>query len=112
MNNFFLSPAQRLFSIVGAIAITTTLFFSAAASAQTGGRYYQATLTAPTDATRAVAGAVAWNCNGTTCSAPRGTSRPAIMCARFVREVGTVTNFVSNGQALDAQELARCNAAA
>ena len=112
MNNFFLSPAQRLFSILGAILITTTLFFGVAASAQTNGRYYQATLASPTDITRAVAGAVAWNCNGTTCTASRGTSRPAIMCARFVREVGAVTNFVANGQALDSQALARCNAAA
>ncbi len=108
-----LSPAQRLFSFACAVVIAVTLFGGTAVSAQgRGGAYYTATLATAPDAPRAIAGSLVWNCSGTTCSAPRGTSRPAIVCARLVRELGPVTAFVANGQALVGADLERCNAAA
>lgn len=113
MNALRLSPAQRFSSFGAAVLIATSLLGGAAADAQPrSGGFYSATLAAPTDATRAIAGGVVWNCAGTDCTAPRGTSRPAVMCARLAREVGTVSAFTANGEALDAAALERCNAAA
>lgn len=113
MSNTFISPAQRLTAIIGAMLVTASLFTGAAADAQTrSGPFYEATLAAPTTATRAIAGSVLWSCAQTSCVAARGTSRPSIMCARLVREVGAVTAFVAGGQSLSDEDLARCNAAA
>ena len=113
MNALRLSPLQHVASFAGAVLIAATLLVGAEAQAQPrSGSFYSATLTVPADAARAVAGGVVWNCAGTDCSAPRGTSRPAVMCARLVREVGQVSSFVANGEALDAAGLERCNAAA
>lgn len=113
MTNHFLSMGQRLFAVTGAVLIATTLFASAAANAQPrGGAFYRATLATAATTDRAVAGSVVWRCGDTVCTAPRGTSRPTIMCARLAREVGTLTSFVAGDQTLTAEELARCNATA
>lgn len=113
MNALRLSPMQRLGSFAGAVLVATTLLSGAAADAQPrGSAFYNATLAAPAEAPRAIAGGVVWNCSGADCTAPRGTSRPTVMCARLVREVGAVTAFVADGAALDAAALERCNAAA
>lgn len=113
MNSLRLSTAQRFGSFGAAVLIATTLLSGAAADAQPrSGSFYSATLTAPAEAPRAIAGGVVWTCAGTDCSAPRGTSRPGVMCARLVREVGTVSSFTADGVALDAAALERCNAAA
>lgn len=113
MHNHFLNISQRIMAVTGAVLIATTLFAGAAANAQQArGGYYRATLAAAATADRAIAGSVVWRCNDTSCTAPRGDSRPAIMCARLVREVGTVTAFAAGDRALTAEELARCNLAA
>ena len=114
MNLIRLSPAQHLLSLGGAIAIAVTLFAGAAANAQprSAASYYSATLTTPAAHARAVAGGIVWNCAGTECSAPRGTSRPAVVCARMAREFGAVSTFVADGRPLETADLERCNAAA
>ncbi len=114
MNLIRLSPMQHLLSLSGAVAIAVTLFAGAAAHAQprNASSYYSATLAAPAAQSRAVAGGIVWNCVGTDCSASRGTSRPAIVCARMAREFGAVSTFVADGRPLEAADLARCNAAA
>ena len=112
MTTLQLSPFQRLLSLTTAIVIALTLFVGAAAHAQTTrAGFYQADLVAAAHDAHAVAGDVLWSCDGTSCTAPRGTSRPAIICARFVRHFGQVSRFVANGEALDAAALAHCNAA-
>jgi hypothetical protein len=73
------------------------------------GPFYRAELAAPAHDSHEIAGGVAWNCNDTTCAAPRGTSRPVIMCARLAKEVGTVTRFTVDGEDLAPEVLARCN---
>jgi hypothetical protein len=113
MKTLHLSLAQRAFSFAAAVIIALAMFGGPAVTAQArSGSFYTATLATAVDTQRAVAGSLVWNCTGTTCVAPRGTSRPAIVCARFVREVGRVTGFTANGEALDAAALERCNAAA
>lgn len=114
MSTLRLSPLQHFVSLFAALFIAATLFTGAAVNAQTrtNGPTYRAELVQPASATRIITGTVLWSCTGTTCTAARATSRPAIVCARFVREVGAVASFAVNGTAMAAEDLARCNAAA
>ena len=102
----------RPLAIVAALA-WTTLSIGAAVSptpAQAAeGAYYRAQLSAPAAKTSAVAGGLVWKCAETNCAAPKGTSRPAIVCARLVKEVGPVSSFIADGKALEGEALARCN---
>lgn len=96
-----------------AIALAYTgLSFGVATStplAAQGGAYYTATLAETAEDSRAVAGGVAWTCQGTTCVANKGTSRPSRVCRGLAKEVGTITAFVADGEALAEDELASCN---
>ena len=74
-----------------------------------GGAYYTATLAQPADENRTVAGGVAWSCEGTTCVANRGTSRPSRVCRGLAREFGEITEFKADGEELADERLARCN---
>jgi len=112
MNTLRLSPLQHVASFAGAVFIVASLFVGASAIAQPRAGFYNATLSAAAAENHAVAGGVIWSCEGADCSAPRGTSRPGVMCARLVRELGPVANFSANGEALDAAALERCNASA
>ena len=106
MAKLTLSPLTSLFSLAGT-ALIGALAVSPASAA--GGTYYSAELAQPASAGRFVARDVVWLCDGASCSAARGTSRPAIMCAALVKKSGPVTGFIANGKALDTDELARCN---
>jgi hypothetical protein len=66
-------------------------------------------LTAPASNGHAVVGGLVWKCADTACAAPKGTSRPAVVCARLAKEVGQVSTFTAGGKALEAEDLARCN---
>jgi hypothetical protein len=114
MSPIRLSPLQHLISFAGAIGIATALLAGAAASAQTNGNgpAYRAELVQPAANAQVLASGVVWRCEGTSCTAARATSRPAIVCARLAREAGPVASFAVAGQALPAEQLARCNAAA
>jgi len=94
-------PSLAGAALIGALAI--------APATASGGAFYSAELAKAAPASRFVARDVIWLCEGTACSAARGTSRPAIMCAALVKKMGPVTGFVVNGKALAADELARCN---
>ena len=55
----------------------------------------------------------AWRCSGDTCRATGGESqRPLRACRRVVAELGAVTAFTWQGQALSADDIAQCNTAA
>lgn len=74
--------------------------------------YYSVTLTNALAAPRElVVGDILWHCGGTSCSAPRDTSRPAITCARLVKAVGPVTRFAMPNAELAGDDLAKCNGA-
>ncbi|GMM92221.1 hypothetical protein [Qipengyuania sp. MTN3-11] len=101
---------------IGAISLAlswTALSFGAAitpAPAQAAdGPHYLVELTAPAKDTRAIAGGVAWKCEGRTCVAGKSTSRPLRVCRELQREVGTIATFTAKGEALAAEDLARCN---
>lgn len=100
-------------ALVLALAYTALTFGATiaptAAEARASGPYYTAELTAPAAESRFVEGGVVWYCEGTTCAAAKGTSRPLNICRKLSREVGQITSFTAKGEALEAEQLARCN---
>lgn len=102
----------RPIALFGALAWTSLTIGAAVtpAPAQAGeGAFYRAELAAPAAKPSAVAGGLVWKCSQSSCAAAKGTSRPAIVCARLAKEVGTVATFTAGGKALEAADLARCN---
>ncbi|QFT75935.1 hypothetical protein [Erythrobacter sp. THAF29] len=107
-----LNRSSRLSIFVMALAYTGLTFGTAIApapAAAQGGAYYTATLAQPADDNRAVAGGVAWSCEGTTCTARKGTSRPIKVCRGLHREFGEITSFKAKGKELAEDRLAKCN---
>ncbi len=105
-------PRTGRLAILASALVYTGLSFgfaTAAPLAAQGGAYYTATLAQPAEDNRAVAGGVAWVCQGTTCVANKGTSRPSRICRGLAREFGEITAFTANGEALPEDKLARCN---
>ncbi|MEM6858014.1 MAG: hypothetical protein AAF559_09090 [Pseudomonadota bacterium] len=102
-----LNAATRLsFVATAALALGTTV---APITSQAAAPYYTATLAAPADEDRAVAGGVAWACKDNTCVAAKGTSRPVRICRGLAREFGEITSFVTKGEELEESKLAKCN---
>ena len=104
---------SRLGALVMALAYTSITFgvltAPAPAIAMSKGPYYVAELAAPASESRTVAGGVAWYCEGTTCRAAKGTSRPLRICRGLQREFGEVKSFETKGEALAENRLAKCN---
>lgn len=107
---FKLSPRTHAFALAGAALIGGVAFASTAATAA-GAAYYRAELASPAAAARFVARDVVWACTDAGCIAGQGTSRPLIMCSALAKKAGPVTSFTAGGKALEADDLARCNAA-
>jgi hypothetical protein len=110
MPDFKISPLIRSLSLTGTALLGGLAFGSTAATAA-GGAYYRAELGSPAPEARFVARDVVWACKDARCIAGQGTSRPLIMCSALARKAGPVTGFTAGGKALDADDLARCNAA-
>ena len=54
-----------------------------------------------------------WRCTDAGCVSTNSTStRPAIVCAALVRQVGALRSFSVDGRAFGAEELETCNARA
>ena len=107
-----LPKTGRLAVLLSAIAYTTLTFgvaTSTAPLAADNGPYYVAKLAKPTEENRAVAGGVAWACEGTTCVANKGTSRPLRICRGLAREMGEISEFKVEGEAIESEKLDRCN---
>lgn len=115
MTLFASTPGTRLGSIGAfglALAWTTLSFATVAtpAGAQTpSNAYYRAVLAQPANETRAVAGELVWACNGADCVARKGSSRPLRVCREVNRKFGEVVAFTAKGEALPAEDLAKCN---
>ena len=110
MPDFKLSPRTHGFTLAG-IALIGGLALASTAATAAGGTYYRAELASPAPETRFVARDVVWACTDAGCIAGQGTSRPLIMCSALARKAGPVTSFTAGGKALEADDLARCNAA-
>ncbi|MBX7482833.1 CC_3452 family protein [Qipengyuania qiaonensis] len=101
-------------AIAAAFAYTSLTFGAAiaptAAEAKTGGAFYTVELAQPVaEKTTTIAGGVAWACQGTTCVAQKGNSRPLRVCRELQREHGQIASFTAKEEALDADNLAKCN---
>lgn len=108
------TPHNSRLGVFALAIVYTTLTFGAAitptaAEAKTSGPYYVAELATPAEENRTVAGGVAWSCQGTTCVAGKGNSRPLRICRSIQREFGDVTSFTSKGEELADDKLAACN---
>jgi hypothetical protein len=61
---------------------------------------------------KVITGDALWNCNAGGCTTASNSARPAIACAKVVREIGAVSSFTAGSKILSADELAKCNARA
>ena len=109
-------PRSGRLGVLALAAIYTTLTFGAITSPSpamaqgaSSGPYYVAELAQPASENRTVASGVAWFCEGTTCRAGKGTSRPVRVCRGLNREFGEVTAFTAEGEELADDKLAKCN---
>lgn len=82
------------------------------ANASTGGVYYRAELAQPVETGVEVVRGTAWSCKGNICVAAKANSRPSIVCQRLAGKKGEIVNFTIEGEALPAEDLAKCQAAA
>ena len=96
-------PRFASLGLVATAAVASLTLAGAPAEARTNGFFYSVELAEP------VAAGVAWACQGTTCVARKGSSRPLRMCRELQREHGEITAFVADEKALDADKLAQCN---
>lgn len=107
---------RQLLPAILALAGTAAASFAITAApvrAAANGPFYSATLSRPMDGTqKVIQKGVLWKCEGAECTAPRDTSRPAIVCARLAQKVGPVSRFATPQGELAAEDLARCNEAA
>ena len=110
------TPGTRLGSMVSmalALAWTAASFTAigpAPAMAQNPSKAdYRAELAQPAAERRVVAGEIVWACNGTSCIADKGASRPLRICRELNRKFGEVTNFTAKGELLPAEDLEKCN---
>ncbi|MEY4270569.1 MAG: hypothetical protein RLZZ58_1785 [Pseudomonadota bacterium] len=106
-----LSPLTHIASLLAAIFISTVTLWTTTATAATT-PYYSAELAAPSADAKLIVRGTVWKCEGATCVAGKAGSRPQIICATLVREVGRLNSFSVGGKAIEQAELDACNAKA
>ena len=108
------SPFAGRLGILALALFYTGFTFAAAttpapALAASSGPYYVVELVEPAKDNRAVASGIAWKCQGTTCVAGKGNSRPIRICRGLFREFGEIASFTAKGEPLAEDKLAKCN---
>lgn len=107
------TPSAKLGVFSAAILYTMvgfgTLAAPVSAEAKASGPFYTAELSQPAAERIVVAGGVAWTCEGTSCVAAKGTSRPLRICRELQRDTGEILAFTAKGEELEAAKLAKCN---
>jgi hypothetical protein len=91
------------------IAILSTTMLPVAVVAQAPAFYVATPAQAPARA-QVVTRSTLWHARGSNYLAARGPERPAILCRVLADEIGRLSAFSADGVALDADQLARCNA--
>jgi hypothetical protein len=89
-------------------ALTFGVAITPAPAEAAGTSYYRAELAQPVEAGIEVVRGTAWSCKGTVCVANKGNSRPAIICQRLADKKGEIVSFTIEGEALPAEDLAKC----
>src|SRR5437868_9125697 len=72
---------------------------------------YSAKLAVPTTE-RFIARDITWNCGPAACQGATNESRPVVLCQSLAKRGGPIGSFLVDGRAMNAAELARCNASA
>ena len=105
------SALRQLLPAALALAGTALSFGVTATPSHAAASYYAVTLETPLAAPkRFMNGDTPWACAGNECTAPRDTSRAAVVCARLVKKVGTIARFATPEGELAAEDLTKCNA--
>ena len=84
---------------------------SLAASPAMAASYSAKPVTAP-NAARIIAHDIRWTCGPDACQGNTVESRPAILCQGLAKRAGRLDNFIADGRAFNAAELAKCNVSA
>lgn len=100
---------QRTLSFVLSLLTVTFLFTMTAAQA---GVIYRATLAEATDERVHVIRRAPWVCDGDQCATDRARSHPSNICHAVADELGALTSFSIDSEAISAEKLAVCNEAA
>ena len=103
---------RQLSSAFLAFGFTLLVLGGTASPAFAAGGHYRAEPAAAPAAARITAHGTVWRCDPSGCAAPQTGSRPAIVCASLVREIGPLRSFSAAGRPLAAEELEKCNARA
>ncbi|MDP5103032.1 MAG: hypothetical protein NWP98_03830 [Erythrobacter sp.] len=112
MTNTLSLPRTGKLAILASALLFTGVTFGAATSTPVeaaGPAYYTAKLATPAGEDRAVAGGVAWTCEGSMCVANKASARPLRICRGLNRKFGEVAMFKVEGAEIGADELAKCN---
>ena len=88
---------------VAAVALAATPAFA--------GSYSARPAAAPSQA-RIIGKDIAWSCVAGTCRGSTEASRPLVICQDLAKRAGRIASFESDGRALAAEQLAKCNASA
>jgi hypothetical protein len=72
---------------------------------------YSATPTIPASG-KFAARDILWACGSGTCVGSTENSRPLVLCQGLAKQAGRLESFTVNGQAIEASQLDKCNAAA
>jgi hypothetical protein len=97
---------------LASLAVTALTLVVSATPAFAGAPAYRLVPVTAAKASTVVARDVLWRCGPDGCTAGSATSRPAVVCATAVREVGAISSFTANGKDFSTEELAACNAKA
>ena len=110
MQNILSKLTGRAAILLGAASLSSLLLIAAPqAHAAAQGPFYTAELATPVETRQEILRGALFSCDGTSCVGTKTNSRASIVCASFVREFGAVTAFTAQGDALDADDLAKCN---
>lgn len=102
--------SRQLLIFIGASISALIMFSASTASAQAGGAgYYRAELASPVEKSTKIIRGVVWQCEGTSCTGAKGASRPINECVRLARQIGQVTAFSVQSQAMGEDDIAKCN---
>ncbi len=93
------------------VALGSIVALAMSGQALAAGKGYDARFVAPVEKTRVIVRDLIWQCDDRHCTAAaQSDSRPVIVCMALARELGPVLDFATADKALDAADLARCNA--
>lgn len=94
---------KRVAALITAATLAASPAFAATYSAKT---------TAASASTKITGKDIRWTCAGDTCRGSTEASRPLILCQDLAKRAGRIESFVADGEALSAEQLAKCNSAA